>query len=314
MKKYILHTVFFLGFFLLLFVAFTFLFIPKDNSPQAGIYDVSTKAFIAEPQNTMDVFFVGDSKAGSSFIPLYLWRDYGITSYVSSTGNQPTYQTYTFVKRFFQYHAPKIVVIEANCLFQEYTFTDILSHTTEEYLPFLRYHNRWKNLHLRDLNPSILQTYQYTSKGYSLQTDIIAADATDYMTFTTDVEPVPILSQWCVQLIRDLCEEHGAEMILVHTPSTLNCDYKRHNSVSQLAEQLGIHYIDMNLIPEEVPIDWDNDTYDKGNHLNYYGAQKVTTYMGAYFQSTSLFTDKRNLPQFAQWDEALYDFNAQLAD
>ena len=107
-----------------------------------------------------------------------------------------------------------------------------------------------------------------------------------------------------------LCRENDAELVLFSTPSTMNWNYPRHNAAVALAEELGVDYIDMNLMPEEVPIDWQTDTMDEGNHMNYSGAAKVSEYLGKYLARRELFPDKRSLPEYAAWNEAVAEFYA----
>ena len=125
---------------------------------------------------------------------------------------------------------------------------------------------------------------------------------------------MPLISQWYLRAFDRFCEERGVALILVSTPSTTNWDYYYHNGVTIMAEALDIPYIDMNLMSQEIPIDWQTDNYDGGDHLNYYGATKVTSYMGEYLHNTGLFTDKRGDAAFQQWDLALADFNSRILE
>ena len=65
---------------------------------------------------------------------------------------------------------------------------------------------------------------------------------------------------------------------------------------------MGVTYIDLNYMQEEVPIDWMTDTFDGGDHLNYDGAKKVSAYLGKYLNETGLFEDKRNNPEYDYWE------------
>ena len=66
----------------------------------------------------------------------------------------------------------------------------------------------------------------------------------------------------------------------------------------------------MNLMPEEIPIDYQRDYMDDGDHLNCYGAEKPSAYLGKYLSEQNLFADKRTLPEFAAWNAALAEYRA----
>ena len=85
-------------------------------------------------------------------------------------------------------------------------------------------------------------------------------------------------------------------------PSTKNWSMEKHNGVDALARRLGLQFIDMNLLQNEIPIDWATDTRDKGDHLNYYGAAKVSSYMGRFLAEQGVFSDKRDDPEYDAWN------------
>ena len=59
---------------------------------------------------------------------------------------------------------------------------------------------------------------------------------------------------------------------------------------------------DRNYDPQELGIDWKNDTLDKGDHLNLSGAHKVTDYMTMYLQEHYMLPDHRGDEKFTSWD------------
>ena len=75
-----------------------------------------------------------------------------------------------------------------------------------------------------------------------------------------------------------------------------------------MADSLGITYLDLNLMPEEVPIDWETDTKDKGDHMNITGARKVSDFMGQWLAETGLFEDKRSWEAYSQWNVFLQEY------
>ena len=60
---------------------------------------------------------------------------------------------------------------------------------------------------------------------------------------------------------------------------------------------------------EQIPIDWEKDTRDKGDHLNYFGAKKVTAFLGKYLSDTGLVSNHKNDRDYEHWNTALADFN-----
>ena len=68
--------------------------------------------------------------------------------------------------------------------------------------------------------------------------------------------------------------------------------------------------MDLNL--ESLGIDWTKDTFDKGDHLNHFGAVKVTSFLADYLQNRGGLTDHRSDPAYSGWDQALKDYEARI--
>ena len=69
--------------------------------------------------------------------------------------------------------------------------------------------------------------------------------------------------------------------------------------------------IDGNTGADKVDIDWRIDTRDKGDHMNYTGACKVTDWLGDYLNRTKLVESRRNDERCKEWDNALDRFNSK---
>ena len=65
----------------------------------------------------------------------------------------------------------------------------------------------------------------------------------------------------------------------------------------------------MNLILDELALDWNTDTRDGGDHMNLSGAEKVSSYLGKYLLNTGLFVDHRADEAYAEWNESLQKYN-----
>jgi len=282
---------------------------PKDNSEDDGIHDGLANGILAEPDETIDVLVVGDSEVYAAIMPLRMWEKQGITAYACGTGAQKLGYTFDFVRKNAETQSPDVVVLETNTLYRELSYDDVLYNRAEGLFPFFAYHSRWKSVTKRDLNPAVEYTHVSETKGYSFSEDIVPADDSGYMTVSDEKEPIQSISRTYVKKISDFCKKNGSELILLSTPSTLNWNYPRHNSVQELADEIGASYIDMNILRDEVPIDWQTDTKDSGDHMNYTGAVKVSDYLGSYLIETGKVRSHKGDKAYSQWDKAAEEFN-----
>ena len=278
-------------------------FLPKNNTKEAGMEETQANGILGEKSNTVDILILGDSESISSIRPRKLWEETGYTLYICGTAGQQLGYTDTMLRRAFRNQSPKMVLLDAHILYNHQTLEDAAYLKICEDLTVFRYHDRWKSLTSKDLHLVPDYTRIDGAKGYHTSFSIISADGREYMLPTDKADPIPELNRFCVRRIKEFCDKNGAKLILVSSPSPVNWNMEKHNAVQQLADDLSCEYLDMNLMTEEIPIDWSNDTRDGGDHLNNYGASKVTAYMSEYFTGTGLLTDHRDDPAYAGWDD-----------
>ena len=291
---------------------FSLLLSPKNNNNEGGIIDPAANGILSEPENTIDVLIVGDSESFSAFIPLQIWEQHGITSYCCGTSAQLLSYSEQFVHKTFRNQTPKIVVLETNAIFRKISFDKALENKMGSYFSIFTYHNRWKTLSKNDLNLSINYTCIDNTKGYNFSVVTAEANTSKYMEKSKEFEPIPSRNRRYVERIKSYCENNGAKLFLVSTPSTVNWNAKKHNSIARLSKEIDAEYIDMNMMQKEIPIDWKTDTRDSGDHLNYFGAKKATAYLGKYLEDSGIFDDHRKDKNYSNWNEALKSFNEIL--
>lgn len=296
--------VFVLVIFSILF-ALSPVFSPKTNK---SLRDKSANGILGEPENSIDVLIIGDSESYSTFIPLQMWNEYGISSYVCGTPSQTLAYSKDFLRRAFKTQKPKLVVLEANNFFRKFSLGDAVLIRADEWFPIYRYHDRWKKLTLADFSSKFTADYVENNKGFHLYTGVKPVPKKDYMKKSDEKEKLPYINRAYINRMYELCKENGAELMIVSAPNYKNWSTKRYNTVSELAGEMGVEYLDMNMLRKEVPIDWSCETRDGGDHLNYAGAKKTTAYFGEYLNSKNILTDHRGEEVYSDWNKAYKNF------
>ena len=86
--KHALRVVAFVAGLIVILLAVSVVMTPKNNTERAGILSERAYGFLAEPENSLDVLFLGDSEGYRAFVPLQMWEEYGFTSFVCNTSSQ----------------------------------------------------------------------------------------------------------------------------------------------------------------------------------------------------------------------------------
>lgn len=298
--------------FLALIFILSYIVQPKNNDKESGMQQPTAYAFLSEKENTIDTFVVGDSLAYSSISAMKIWEDYGYTTYVGSTPSQPLYQSYDILKKAFQNQKPKMVILEGNAIYRKKDFYDYFSFEVEEKIPLLKYHNRWKSLTKEDFHSPVKYRWIHDLKGYRLYQGIKSAKYYDYMKEEEDSQKITKMNNYFLNKIHDLCKKNGSQFVIINAPSLKDWSYAKHKGVLEYANANNIEYIDMNLLNQQIQIDWLKDTRDKGEHLNHQGAIKVTEYLGKYLNQTGLFISHKEDKNYERWHESLVNYKKLL--
>lgn len=246
-----------------------------------------------ERENTIDVMIIGDSETYNSFSPLKMWKNYGITAFVGGQSGQTIQEAYSMLETAFENQSPKVVMLETNIMFRAQKGVQGMKHNLVEignyWFPVFRYHDVWKPMLLG--NKYADEVY----KGFILRSAIQPYKGGEYMIETEEKQQITDMVSDYMEKIVAMCEKHDAKLFLISAPSPLNYNYKKHNTISEFAQKNNLDYLDLNLRIDELGIDWNMDTFDKGDHLNLLGANKVSDYTGKYLKDLYNLEDNRNL-------------------
>ena len=297
-----------------------------------------------------DVIFIGNCEVYENFSPITLWEEYGITSYIRGSAQQMIWQSYYLMEETFQYETPDVIIFDVLSMkngtpastgnpsqreaYNRMTLDGMrwsgskirsiqASLTDEEkesggmllYLfPILRYHDRWADLTQEDLT-YWLKKDVVTDNGYLMQVGVKPMEneyaekpLADY-TFSEN-------SYYYLDKMVELCESHGTQLILIKAPSYSPVWWDQWDQqIIDYAEKNGLVYINFLDDSDEIGLDWTTDTYDAGQHLNVYGAEKLSSYFGKYLSEEIGLTDHRTDAALSSiWAEKVQTYDTRKAN
>ncbi len=265
--------------------------LPRDY--QAGIDWAEYKK---EPENSIDVLYVGSSMTFCDIAPATVYEHSGITGYVIAGPEQTIPVSYYYIAEACRTQSPKAIFLELSGMF----FTKYENHTASNIafmprglnrlkatfyaaeredvpgliLPVLDYHSRWNSVTLGEIIDKLMVDVDDTA-GYQLQRETeVQGDAT-YRELSTSYYDY---SFEYLKMTADFCRENGIELYLFFSPAMNRVPEELRERLETDMEQLDIAgYINFNT--EEnfaaLALDAERDWVD-GLHLNVYGAKKVS--------------------------------------
>lgn len=289
--KNIAKSFLFLSILILLVETLTFLFLPGQNSKKYGLYKVAAYEILGEDEGIVDVIATGDSLVYSSLSPMEIWKNHGYTVFDCAGAAQIISDTYDVLKVAVESQHPKIVLMEANVLFRDPTKKKAENKYLKQlkyYFPIYKYHDNWKKY----ISFGAKKNWANVYKGYKFINKVEPSKSIEYMSGSKAKREILKGNLETFDNIVKLCEENNIKLVLVAFPTQSTWSSKKHNSTQELADKYQLDFLDLNLV--DLGIDWETDTKDAGNHLNYKGAIKVSKYVGNYLESTNLLKDHRD--------------------
>lgn len=311
-RERVIKGVIFVGIFFILFGIFSYILQPKNNDRASGMDQPTAYAILAEKENTIDTLVIGDSESYSSISPMQIWEEHGYTTYVCGTPAQRLYQSLDFLEKALETQKPKIVILEVNSVYRKYSIFSYVGFEVQERFPLFKYHNRWKSLTEDDFQKPIEYTWKNELKGFDFDRRVKSTKFSDYMRENKKSETLTGRNRYFLDEILQLCDDNDIKLVLMSAPSIKNWNYEKHAGVEAYARENKIEYIDMNLFIDEIGIDWVHDTRDKGDHVNFEGAQKVTHFVGNYLKNTGLLSSHKGDKNYDMWNDDLDRYKARI--
>ena len=305
------------------------------------VSDVVEGGLIAEyydEEKDHDVIFIGDCEVYENFSPKVLWEEYGINSYIRGSAQQLIWQSYYLLEDTLRYEKPDVVIFNVLAMQYDKPQREAYNRMTlegmkwspakvkairasmtkdEKFLdyvfPLLRYHSRWSELKEEDFR-YLFKREKVSHNGYYMRVDVKPAENVPEGKILADYRFGE--NAWdYLDKMTALCKEEGIQLILVKAPSLYPYWYDEWEAqIEEYAAEHGLLYINFLELTEQTGLDFSQDTYDGGLHLNLSGAEKMSAFLGEVLWAEAGLTDRRGEEALAeQWREkaALYEAEKQ---
>ena len=287
--------------------------------------------FYAEKKNDIDLIVIGSSNSFCTVNPLVLYEEYGIAAYDFGSSSQPMNISALYLKEALKKQKPKVVALEINMMIGDsinsgneaalrWGYTDIplsvdklkciyqsLGEVNADYFsyvfPVFRYHNRWRELSKTDYTYFYRDKTNYT-KGY-LETQSVTQTAV--MLSDYEIEGEPWIDEKNIRYLDEmveLCRQKNIELLLFKSPKE-NWHRYETEAIKALANERGLQFVDYNELYHNGALSLDlTADFRDGQHLNDFGAKKVTSHLGGYIKANYDIPDRRNEQEPNSWDLA----------
>lgn len=287
--------------------------------------------------NPHELLIIGNCESYENISPMKLWSEYGITSYIRGNSNQLIPQSYYLLKEALRYEMPKVVLLNIQAMTIEAQDTESYNrmvfdgmkwsadkleairetkmedeHLLEYIFPLLRYHSRWQEISPDDVKYAFSEAPERSYNGYYLRADI-----RPYTEFPAERRKpdytFPAVNYEYLDKITALCEENGIALVLMKAPSLYpEWSEPYEEQIVSYAEEHGLLYLNTLEQAEEIGLDFTADTYDEGLHLNVYGAEKMSVWLGQILKDAYGLSDYREEPSYAaDYGEKLLRYEAE---
>ncbi|MCQ2450077.1 MAG: SGNH/GDSL hydrolase family protein [Clostridia bacterium] len=299
-----------------LLYAFSYVLQPRSNTRQGGMFNPNAHGFYGEPKNTMDMVILGNSDAYSGFSPIGLWNNFGYTSYISGEGKEHCAGAYRLLNEILTCQKPKVVLLETDMIFTANSkanqLEEIYRVTVESACPVFLYHDLWKRTRPKDIFKKATFDHRICEKGQKVSNAVNPPVREPKK--LKEKTAIPVTEMLWLERIVSRCRQENIQLIFFQIPSLPSWDDSRHNTVQKFADKNSIPFLDLHKRSDEIGLDWQTDTRDRGNHLNNAGADKVTMWIGNYLKEQNLLTDHRDDRQYDFWNDDAKDFEKVVAN
>lgn len=289
--------------------------VPKQNTKEAGIKYENARGFYGERDHSLDIVAIGNSDLYNAMNPLQLWHEQGIPSYVCAEPSQKIVEAYSLLKETYKNQNPKLIILEVDELFTKSDVDDLdttVSELLKESFPVFDYHSRWKTIQKDDFVKNKNYDQKILTKGYKYYNNVESYKGGKSYLKNKKKSSLTLTTQYYLDQFIRYAKKHGSQVLFMCCPTANTWTMDKHHKIQDIANQYHIPFLDFNMLLDDIDFDWINDTRDGGNHLNDFGAQKVTRYLGEYLKKQYDFQDYRSYPEYQEWNQDYLTYHQKL--
>ncbi len=303
----------------------------KDTT---GEYLSSVEQLYSTPEGLIDVVFVGSSHCYFGIQPAVLWEKYGIASFDMSVSSQDKNSAYHDLIELYKTQNPSVIYVDLHAL--SYDKQLVVSNVYRNYLSlktspnsialvnkyveeedreafYLRFpiiHTRYRELQKNDF-------VEYAPNSFGRGEYITCRAGESWLDLDIVNDPaVGDLSEknreWLENMIA-LAEEHNSRIEFIVIPFPVGAEEQAIlNAAEEMLAKENYAYTDYNRMTDQLGMDFQKDFAD-AEHLNVYGAQKLTSLLGEELVKKYDLPDHRGDERYWQWDTDLKWYENTLA-
>lgn len=295
----------------------------KDTT---GGYQSVVEQLYATPEDTIDVVFVGSSHCFCGIHPPVLWREHGIAAFDMSVSGQDKDSAYHDLIELYKTQNPSVIYVDLYALlfdehavesnvYRNYLCLDTSLNSialVNKYIPeedrkafYFRFpiiHTRYRELKKYDF-----LTYPTNTFGRGEYYEMRIGGSWENPDALND-NVIGELSEknrgWLTDMI-DLAKAHNTTMEFIVIPFAVKpAEQEILNAAEELLKGAGCSYTDFNKMVAQLGLSLQDD-YSDEFHLNIYGAEKLTAFLGKGLLEKYDLPDHRGDAAYHQWDDDL---------
>ena len=319
---------------ILIYVFLSWFLIRTSSTTEAHI-----RNFYKEPENSMDVAFIGASEMYADYSAPLAYKKYGYTGYNFCYEGAPCQLYIPMIETYLRHQDPQLIVIEINGFLysQKHCEKDVgymklfanMPYSSERFeyvnkyvpedkrlgysLPLIDHHSNWRFLPNQVVRA--IRNIRSDANGVSLTKSFGTRTSTNSQKahYSRDRKKARMYDYGKVQLeetIRYLKEKGVKNVLFIRAPHKQSIKKSSLKEMKKIITDGGYEFLNCDKLTEEIGLDFSTDFYND-EHLNVFGNEKFTDYLGGYITSHYDIKTSHTEEVDKQWQECA-DFTSEL--